>query len=69
MEIEKTYYGDFIVRDELYFSLRSLTAAQTKIYWDFGKNVTEWPITIELNVKTMLWEVWFLSPYTEEDDD
>jgi hypothetical protein len=67
MRVEQTYYGDFKITDELPFDLFDLTSAANKIYFDFGRRVTDWPVTIEYNERTMYWEVYFTRPVTDEE--
>lgn len=67
MQIEQNYYGDFKVTDELSFDLFALTVASNKIYFQFGKRVSDWPVTIEFNDKIGYWEVYFTRPVTDKE--
>jgi hypothetical protein len=66
MRISESYYGDFIVTDELPWNVRSLDLAAAKISREVGVQVREWPLTIDFNEKTEMWEAWFGKPVSDE---
>lgn len=67
MLTEQTYYGDFKITSDLPFDLFSLKRIADRIFFDFGNNVSAWPVTIELNDRTGLWELSFTRPVTDEE--
>lgn len=67
MRIGTTYYGDFLVHDELPFTLNSLSKAEDRIFDQFGTEVGDWPVTIDYLENPGVWEIWFSPPVSDED--
>lgn len=64
MQIMKSYYGDFVARDELAFSMHDLNKAIFRIAVQYKAHVMHWPMTIQYF--NGYWEVHFLRPLAEE---
>lgn len=67
MRITQMYYGDYHIIDDFPFNVITLEGASDQIYHDYGVRVHSWPITIDLNEKLGLWEVWFTRPATDKE--
>lgn len=69
MRVDTGFYGEFIkVSDPCSFSLADIEKAQQRVFWETGRNVKFWPITIEFNERTEWWEVYFIKPYLSEKE-
>lgn len=67
MRVEQTYYGDYLVTDELPFSTKDLINASWKIVDTYKVNVHAWPVNIDYNEKSGFWEAFFGRPVSDEE--
>jgi hypothetical protein len=64
MRIEREYFGDWKVQDEVLFTAYDIHRAAWKVFHDHGEWVFEWPLTVE--ERHGFWELWFYRPQTKE---
>jgi hypothetical protein len=67
MRIEQSYYGDYIVSDEMPFSANDIVNAAVDIELDDGVMVRDWPVTMEYSNKIGRWFLWFLRPVADKE--
>lgn len=67
MLIDRTYYGDVVIKSDLPFNLQATTRINELVKKEYGEHVASWPMTIEYNDQTWLWELWFLRPVDDTE--